>query len=186
MLKKNKKIYIINSHWIDITNTLAILILNSLIRIYQEIKQDNVYPKVHPKLKKIDFSNSKLDDDFCIYFSEYIKKFEYLEEIDISNNNAITLIGLKYVFVKLKSSPNLNKFYFKSYDRKSILNTGVAAALVEWARYSESNMKYIKVLQKICNSIFRFLIIQPNRFLFNNYFENFSKKFNSRVKFLFK
>lgn len=47
------------------------------------------------------FSDGKLDDEFCEFFAAKMVDLNYLETISVDNNK-ITLLGLKQIFIRIK------------------------------------------------------------------------------------
>ena len=170
MLKLNTNIYFINRHWIKIRNDVASQVLDSLIRVYRKIKNID---DLNVAIKNLDFSNGKLDDDFCINFSHNIQKYTYLESLNICENKKITLIGLKFIYVYLKYNIRLKKIYFKEYSHDSALNNGFATSIIHWSKYSHYKSRILKVIQKIAFTIFSKMQIIANRFQYNESFDKF-------------
>lgn len=52
-------------------------------------------------LRTIKFSNCKLTDHFCKYLAENLAYLFYVENIDISLNERITMHGKAYLFIHL-------------------------------------------------------------------------------------
>ena len=168
ILNQNKDIFIYNAHWHNIKNKIAIKLLQSLFKFHQKFKNSpEILKLLKEKISIIDFSNGKLDDDFCIEFSINFEKWSFLQEINVEENPKITLIGLKYIFVKLKDNVFVKNFYFQSYDRKNILNNGLAASIIEWGKYAENQNKFLKIIQSISHRIFKLFLVQPNRFYYD-------------------
>jgi len=178
-LKTNKNIYFINNHWQKIRNDQAHQVLESLVRIYK--KKPNL--EINELLKHLNFSNGKLDDDFCIYFSHHIQEYTYLESLNISENKKITLIGLKFIYVYLKYNIKLKKIYFKEYSHDSALNNGIAISIINWSKYTHYNSRIIKVFQKIAFTIFSKMQIIANRFQYNESFDKFFAPINDYLIF---
>ena len=181
-LKVNKKIYFLNNHWEKIRNDLACQVLDSLVRIY---KKHEVKEEVANELKTLNFSDGKLDDDFCIYFAHRIHEYTYLESMNISENKRITLIGLKFIYVYLKFNVRLKSIYFKEYCHESALNNGIATSLIHWSKYTQYNSRFIKMVQKFTGFFFSKMQIIPNRFQYNDSFDRFFAHIKDIFIFLF-
>ena len=180
-LKTNKNIYFINNHWQKIRNELAHQVLESLVRHYKK-QEENI--EVNELLKHLNFSNGKLDDDFCIYFSHHIQEYTYLESLNISENKKITLIGLKFIYVYLKYNIRLKKIYFKEYSHDSALNNGIAISIIHWSKYTHYDYRILKIFQKIAYAIFFKMQIIANRFQYNESFDKFFASINDYWIFL--
>lgn len=160
----NHKIFFINDHWKGIKNDTAIFIVDRLKEIYLSFPHMKNVPSY---VKKLNFSQGELNDEFCIHFSNVIENLNYLEEFDFSENPKITLIGLKYLYVNLvhnKSKLNFKRFFFKTYDHRNIFNDGIASSIVQWARYSKSSNRLNRYIKKGFYIIFSLLIVKANRF----------------------
>jgi hypothetical protein len=75
------------------------------------------------------FSNGKLDDEFCEFFAAKLVGLNYLETISVDNNK-ITLLGLKQIFIRIKQEETnsllqLRKFFFYSFDKSLFANKGI-------------------------------------------------------------
>lgn len=181
-LKHNSTVFFINTEWNKIRNDLACEILDSLIRLYKKIPR---IEDVKEELKHLNFSKGKLDDDFCIHFSHRIQHFTYLESLNISENNKITLIGLKFIYVYLKFNVRLKRIYFKEYSRDSALNNGISASLIHWSKYHHFDSRLVKVIQKAVYYIFLKMQIVPNRFQYNESFDRFFAPISDTLIFWF-
>ena len=180
-LQTNNKLFLINDQWSGIKNELAILLLKNLSRFYQNFDPNRKIPKVH----QLNFSQARLDDDFCIFFAHHITEFAHLEKFDISENKKITLIGLKYIFVHLYKSPALKKIFFKEYSNNSILNTGIASSIVIWSKSKGSKSFIMKRAKKMSFEVFSRLESKASRFQYCESFEKFSKRFSNFTIFIF-
>jgi len=180
ILRTKKNIYFLNTQWEKIRNDLAIQVLESLKRLYEKNDENCDF-----QLRHLNFSTGKLDDDFCIYFSHHIHEYDYLESLNISENKKITLIGLKFIYVYLKFNVRLKRIYFKEYSHESALNNGIATSLVHWSKYTPTHMRIIKFFQKIANTIFSKMQMNPNRFQYNESFDKFFAPINDYLCFCF-
>lgn len=163
IFKANDKIFFINDNWKGIKNETAIFIVDRLIKIYSSLSNMRNVPSY---VKKLNFSQGELNDEFCIHFSNVIENLKYLEEFDFSENPKITLIGLKYLYVNLVHNKNklkFKKFFFKTYDHRNIFNDGIASSIVQWARYSKSFNRLSRFFKKGFYIIFSLLIVKANR-----------------------
>lgn len=182
LLKENENLFLLNTHWEKVRNEIACQILLSLQRFYH---RKNSIDQVEEGLRHLDFSDGKLDDDFCIYFSHHIHEYLYLETLDISKNKKITLIGLKFIYVYLKFNVGLKKIYFKEYSYDSVLNNGIATSCIHWCKYSHYKSRIIKFVQKIALPIFSKMQMIPNRFQYNESFTKFFAPIKDGFIFLF-
>ena len=187
----NKNFIFLNENWYGIKSSMAIKVIESYQNFYlnfindkapnsQKLRIQNLYDLTH-KFKKIDFSRSSLDDDFCLFFSDNIHKMPFLEEFIFTENYNITISGLKNIYVGLvlhKNDTNLDRIYFEKINIKNFLNNGIAASISEWGRYGEVTSKAKKLLQKVSYVFFSKLITVNNKFQFADQFSEFTDKFS--------
>ena len=181
ILMSNSQIFFVNTHWKGLKTPLALKILERLISKYFEYNGNHL--AIPDRLKCLNFSESRLDDEFCLNFAEFLLGVENLEILDISKNPKITLIGLKFIYVSLANLHKMPKnciktVKFEACNHRNLLNDGLATAMVEWSRYRETDNRCYKAFFSFIDCLFSKMMVRANRFLYGSDFEDFQLIFN--------
>lgn len=185
ILNQNLNLCIVNSNWRNIKTSTAIAIIEAMERKFRKLQKQKLS---YEKLKKFHFPNCTLDDDFCVYFSEKILKYDFVEQFVFNNNPKITLIGLKNIYVNLiffKRSLSFQNIYFEKIDYTLALNNGLAASLAEWGKFGNETQKSKIFWQKVCAFIFSKMVSVNNKFQYSESFQIFSRKFKKIFIWIF-
>lgn len=177
ILNQNLNLCLVNSNWQNIRTSTAIAIIEAMERKFRKFQKQKLN---YEKLRKFNFPNCKLDDDFCVYMSEKILKYDFVEQLTFNNNPKITLIGLKNIYVNLiyfKTKLSFKNIYFEKIDYTLALNNGVAASLAEWGKFGNETQKSKIFWQKVCAFIFSKMVAVNNKFQYSESFQIFSRKF---------